>query len=255
MKVNATIKQTVAAFAAVAGLAVVGLPSPASALFFDGGHVAFVIYGGDNERYENLGDGSTERLEGTSEIVRTVSSADLSLLEAGAILGPRYALYGISSDRLSFYTTSRIPVSRMTDFILDATFPAQAADVYGFWGFGRIPASTGGQNIDPPTAIVAAADANSLTNILGRTGLVNGNLGFTTHGSLDQMLYVIKLNADAEYPVPQEVGTAILTSDGVLRITPYNVQPIPVPAAAILFGSGLIGLVGFARRSFGKATL
>ncbi|MCP9456760.1 MAG: hypothetical protein NNA18_11720 [Nitrospira sp.] len=259
MNVRTTIKQTVTVFATVAGLAVVGLPSPASALYFDAGHLAFVIYGGEFERYQNLGPGSADALEGTVEFGTTVSAEDLELVQRGAPLGPRYALHGISGDRLSFYTTSRIPVSAMlsdpTGLTLDATFPAQAGDVFGFWGFARIAASTGGRVIEPSVAIIPAADANSFTSILRGEGLLNGNLGFQAHASFDQPLYIVKFNADGEYPEPVEVGTVLLTSNGQLRITPYNAEPVPVPAAAILFGSGLVGLVGFARRQLSKTAL
>jgi hypothetical protein len=43
-------------------------------------------------------------------------------------------------------------------------------------------------------------------------------------------------------------GQALLLADGTLQITGGQLNPIPIPAAAILFGSGLIGLVGIARR-------
>jgi len=43
------------------------------------------------------------------------------------------------------------------------------------------------------------------------------------------------------------VGTTI-PSDLVLTISNVNFEPVPVPAAAWLFGSGLIGLIGVARR-------
>jgi hypothetical protein len=36
---------------------------------------------------------------------------------------------------------------------------------------------------------------------------------------------------------------------GQFTFTGGDVAPVPVPAAAILFGSGLIGLAGLARRS------
>jgi hypothetical protein len=44
-------------------------------------------------------------------------------------------------------------------------------------------------------------------------------------------------------------GQALLLADGTLRITGGQLAaPVPVPAAFVLFGSGLIGLVGIARR-------
>jgi hypothetical protein len=41
----------------------------------------------------------------------------------------------------------------------------------------------------------------------------------------------------------------MLFANGTFQITGGTLAPIPVPAAVVLFGSGLIGLVGLARRN------
>lgn len=44
-------------------------------------------------------------------------------------------------------------------------------------------------------------------------------------------------------------GTALVTDNDIVNlIGPWEITPVPVPAAAWLFGSALLGLVGYSRR-------
>jgi hypothetical protein len=252
MKVSATIKQTVAAFAAVAGLAVVGLPSPASALYFPEGDLGFYVYGGNTERYENFGPGSTSILDGSSTATVTRNIAgDLPTIQEGATLGLRYAVVGVDAETAYMYVSSA--VSNFTPRIIEDSFPDVAAGNFLQWANSWLPNTPviGGGFADPyfnnPT-LMPRALINSFTSQLGITGTLNGYLGFATHGVPGQTLNLYRVNIDGAYPpVFELVGTALLTPNGQLTI-----RPIPVPAAVILFGSGLVGLVGLARRSMNK---
>jgi hypothetical protein len=59
---------------------------------------------------------------------------------------------------------------------------------------------------------------------------------------------------DNQFSVPSDWGTAFLSSinftlkSGALLVDNINFTPTPLPGAAILFGSGLLGLVGLRRR-------
>jgi len=242
------VKWTVAAVA-VATMAAAGVPSKAFALGFNFGDLGFFVYGGDNERYESFGAGSTvPTLEGTSQTTRNISG-DLSTLNTGAATGLRYSLIGTSTDGMSMYFSS--PSPQITSTMSNNSNAANAAGEFLLWA-GQHAAATGG--VGTPLAnnpsITSKAAVHSFTNFLTTTGTLNGQLvGFTTHGTLDQLLNIFKVNIDGESQVFSHVGTVLLAANGNLTITP---AAVPVPAAVILFGTGLVGLAGIARRSFNR---
>ena len=53
---------------------------------------------------------------------------------------------------------------------------------------------------------------------------------------------------DVNSTIGIHMNFAISAGDSVTFDTIFDVTPVPVPAAVWLFGSGLVGLVGFARR-------
>lgn len=248
MRLSGKIKRTTGALVALVGLAVVSLPSTASALYFPEGDLGFYVYGGNTERYENFGPGSTSLLEGTSVFGRNIAP-DLPTVLDGATLGIRYAVIGVDAATAFMYVSSQSPT--ITDTMRINTFADVAAGVFLQWANSWLPAATGGlanPYVNNP-ALLSKGQINSFTSQLGITGLLNGNLGFTTHGVLDQPLTIFKVNIDGLDPTFERVGTALLTSDGQLTITP---AAVPVPAAVILFGTGLVGLAGIARRSMNR---
>lgn len=243
MSASSKIKRTVAAVAAMSALVVGSLPSKALALDFPFGDLAFLVYGGNTERYENLGN-STAVLESTTTITTRNIGADLPLLSQGADLGLTYALIGTHSNFLDAYFSSLSPT--LTPQQVQNSLADNAGSNFLFWA-GQHGAQTGG-NANPLAnnpSFTSKAAPHSYTSMLGITGTVGGLLGFTTHAALDQPLTIFRVNVDGETPVFTPVATALLTGDGHLTITP---NAIPVPAAVVLFGTGLIGLVGIARR-------
>jgi hypothetical protein len=70
-----------------------------------------------------------------------------------------------------------------------------------------------------------------------------------TVGYVDQVLYYYGANPDGGTPGVQ-VGVLRTFADGSTMLNPMN-DPgasVPVPAAAYLFGSGLLGLIGLRRK-------
>jgi len=248
MRVSSKIKRTVAAMIAMAGLAMISLPSTASAMSIANGDFGFYVYGGDTERYENLGTGSISQVGG-STITSNIAS-DLTTLQTGATLGLRYSLIGVDAAGLNMYFSSA--ASTLTPTMIENSFPDVAAGNFLQWAQFSLPTQTGGAGLVNNPALVSKASSNSLTHPtqLGGNGQINGNLGVVTHAVLGSPLSIFKVNIDGNEPIYQLVATASLSQSGALQVGP--VAPIPVPAAVYLFGSGLVALVGIARRSMNK---
>ena len=249
MKRQSNVKRLLAAVIGVAAIAVAGVPSSALALGFNFGDLGFFVYGGNDQRYESLGTGSSNPvLLGPSDTTRNIS-ADLTTLNNGASTGLRYSVIGSSTDGLTFYVSS--PNATITPAQANNSFAANAQGEFLFWA-GQHAAATGG--VGNPLAnnpsITPASAPWSFTNILGTAGVLNGQVGFNTHGSLGQLLNIFAVNVDGVNPETYtKVASALLSATGQLIITP---AAVPLPAAVVLFGTGLVALVGIARRKIDK---
>lgn len=246
-----TVKKTVmaTAMAVATAVAVVGMPSTASALSIANGDLGFYVYGGDTERYENLGTGSISQVGGGSTITRNIAS-DLTTLQTGATLGLRYSLIGVDAAGANMYFSSASPT--LTPTMIENSFPDVAAGNFLQWAQFSLPTQTGGAGLVNNPALVSKASSNSFTHPsqLGGNGQINGNLGIVTHAVLGSPLSIFRVNIDGNEPIYQLVATAVLNQSGAFQVG--QVAPIPVPAAVYLFGTGLVALVGIARRSMNK---
>lgn len=245
------VKKTVmaTALAVATAAAVAGMPSNALALGFNFGDLGFFVYGGNDQRYENFGTGSSAPvLLQPSQTTRDISGS-LSTLNLGAATGLRYSIIGSSTDGQTFYVSSTS--STITAAQANNSFAANAQGEFLGWA-GQHAAQTGG--VANPLAnnpsITSTAAGHSFTSILGTAGVLNGQVGFNTHGTLGQLLNIFAVNVDGvTVETYTKVATALLSANGQLAIMP---TAVPIPAAVYLFGTGLAALVGIARRSFNK---
>jgi hypothetical protein len=243
MKRFVNMKRVVAMMAAVSSLVVVGLPTKAQALGFPNGDLAFVVYGGSTEYYRNLGSLSS-LLAPNANGVTTLTAGELSAVQAGAGTGVKYSLLGISSDGVNFFTGAQTPT--LTSNQQNQTASALGAGDFSFWE-GQHAAATGG--LGNPLAnnpsLTAAGATHSFTSFLGTDGRLNGNMGYSVAQLMGSELFLFSINTETN--VFTRVGNALLTANGTLFFG--NPAVVPAPAAVVLFGTGLIGLVGVARRS------
>jgi hypothetical protein len=104
---------------------------------------------------------------------------------------------------------------------------------------------------DPTRKIYAAADPLLAFSLyFGTTDSLGGLTSVRGSSDIDSILHLLERTGVAS--TLAGVTTAFLNSSTqLLTIGGGQPAPIPVPAAAVLFATGMIGLVGFARRSIG----
>ncbi|MDX2253062.1 MAG: VPLPA-CTERM sorting domain-containing protein [Nitrospira sp.] len=98
-------------------------------------------------------------------------------------------------------------------------------------------------------AILPFNNANSFSQRTGTAERIFGSFNLPMAANLDQLLYIVKGDTELIDDPLLARGQAMLSANGLFQITGGQLAAIPVPAAVVLFGSGLIGLAGMARRN------
>jgi hypothetical protein len=102
-------------------------------------------------------------------------------------------------------------------------------------------------------AVVAFDNGISHSTRTGTQERLFGAFDTNMAANLDQLLYIIKGDSEIITDPMIGMGQAQLFANGIFQITGGQLAAVPVPAAVVLFGTGLIGLVGIARRKiFGR---
>lgn len=233
--------------AAAVAVAVAGLGGEAQALEFGNGDLVLAIYGGTTEYLRNLGSTST-LFSGGPSVNFNIAAADLTTLSGSLATGDtlKWALYGFSYDGGGNPTT--LAASSSKAFAEYTPTQLAAVQISSPWiaAGSQSGLMSGDGNIGKH--LIAKADANSFTSWFGTDGSLAGGFPVSTAGTLGSLLHLLEGTFDGNNL--STIGHAILSVDGtILTINAGTPAPIPVPAAVFLFGSGLIGIVGIARRS------
>lgn len=115
-------------------------------------------------------------------------------------------------------------------------------------GFGEPPRDPSFNTIDLQTSELLSIGFGNFAGIaFGATPTTIGSLSFTMGGSLDDFSALTMVDSPMWGPRFYDLigGTIEMTYEGGLAT---NVNEVPVPAAAWLFGSGLLGLAGIAKK-------
>jgi hypothetical protein len=238
----------VAGMLAVAGLGVI--PQQAQALTFGANDAVLVIYGNGTEYYQNLGPSSAipssvtiassfmSQLSGANPIEYTIiggNAANFGALPTSTFEGSAVPSTNVST--LSGWTPGRNGLIDQGQYW--TTIVNWAAQV------GTIPGSA---------HVLSSSDVNSFSSFFGTGDRLNAAFPLRMSSNIDNALYLLGrsfLPAGTQ-TAQSALGQAMLTllaGSGNGQLT-FTASAVPLPAAVVLFGSGLIGLIGIARRKY-----
>lgn len=223
---------------AVAVAAVVScVAERAQAFTFGDGDIVVAIYGNATEALVDLGTYS-------SLLTNPSHTFNLSSQLSAASVGSnpvKYTVFGFDT------ATGNGQIFAGTAFA--------PGSIHGVFDFGNQITNTIGYTALPFSGDTIAKSApqsfSSNLNTAG-AGSFDGSWPVAMQGNLGQLLNI--LAGDSVTNAFSQVGRVLLASDGTLTIGNPGPAAVPLPAGVVLFGTGLIGLVGFARRSFNRMT-
>lgn len=224
---------------AAATAVITAIAGQAQAFTFTDGDLVLALYGNETEALYNLGKANTLLAPGAAPTSLDVSAG---LTAAGVGTNPvRYAVYGhdaLDPNNIQLWAGTNVDPAQINAGLLGITIQ---------FGFSVGQAGLGGFTGDT----VAKADPQSFSSNLDPTGDSNfsGTWPVPMFGAPSEDLNILK--GDVLTSAFTQVGKVSLSSGGLFTIG-LGGNPVPLPAGVVLFGTGLIGLLGIARRSLGR---
>ena len=215
-----------------------GVMEKAQAFTFGNGDLVLAIYGNNTEALYNLGSATSVLAPGGAGISNLNVSAGLAA--AGVGTNPiRLTLFGHNISAGNVYAATTFAPGSINPNLLGLTVQFESS--IGMSSLGGFTGDT-----------IARSDAQSFTSNLNQagTGTMGGSWPVAMQGSLDQVLNIMR--GDINAGSFTQIGRILLSSNGLLTVGNPGPAAVPLPAGVVLFGSGLIGLIGMARRSFNQ---
>ncbi len=233
------IKRIMVVAALAVATAFAGMAGHAQAFTFTDGDLVLAIYGNNTEALYNLGKASTLLAPGSQPTSLDVSAG---LTAASVGTNPvRFTVYGhdsLDTNNLAVWAATKVAPGNIN--------PGQLGLTNQF-GFSIGQSALGGFTGNT----IAKADTQSFSTNLDPSGnsSMAGSWPVAMFGDAGDSLNVLK--ADVSTNVFTQVGRVTLASGGLFTIG-LGGSPVPLPAGVVLFGTGVIGLIGIARRSLNK---
>ena len=228
-------KRIVLATALAVAAVVSGVVEKAQAFTFGDGDLVIAIYGNATEAVVNLGNYN-------SVLTNPSITRDLSAQLAAASVGGspvRYTLFGFNT------ATGNGQIFAGTAFA--------PGSIVGVRDFNNQFTNTIGYTALPFAGdTIARSNSASFSSNLNTSGVgsFDGSWPVAMQGTLGQLLNIMA--GDSVTNAYSQVGRMLLAADGTLTIGNPGPAAVPLPAGVVLFGTGLIGLAGIARRSFNR---
>jgi hypothetical protein len=232
------VKSAVITAASVMALTVVGLAGQAQAFSFGENDLVLAIYGNNTEALVNLGNYNTLLANNASATFNV--SAELAAAQVGGA-PVKYTLFGwdVSLPNGQLHAATAFAPGSIPTGGINLTNQFNPSVNMAF-----LPSFTGNT--------IAKADTRSFSSNLNTAGagFFEGAWTVAMQGNLDQLMNILRGNVETN--TFTRVGGLLLTANGQLTIGNPGPSAVPLPAGVVLFGTGLIGLVGMARRSFNR---
>jgi len=252
LRTSAVKAMVVAGVLAVTGLG--GITQQAQALTFNAGDAVLVLYGNGSEYYRNLGSSSSIPTNVTIDQSFMSQLGGTNVIEY-TILGGNAANFGAAPT--STFEGSAIPSTNVSVTTGWTAARNGSINQQQYWNTivgwaGQVGTITGSEGV------LASSDSRSFSSFFGTADRLNAAFPLRMSANIDSALYLLErdfspLGTQTAQSALGQAGLTLVAATGAGQFTFSSVAPVPIPAAVVLFGSGLVALVGLARRKYAQS--